>query len=141
MKRLKMKLLVAMAAIMFCGCAAGLHDTAGDLRTPMAEGQYIAYTEYMTLSADASGVLLDPRLAGGYLTQVEIYSSADDAMTFSIDSHLGTELFTITTTAATGGEIATPTAFWWIPKATSPTYTLSGLGSGTVTIEITVVKK
>lgn len=133
--------IVLVAIIMLSGCAASLEQTGGNLRTPFREGQYIAYTQYLELSADDSSVDLDQRLAGGYLTQVEIYSSADDAMTFTIYSHLGTTLFTTTTTAATSGEIETPDAFYFIPVATTPTYTLSGLGSGTVTIEITVIKK
>lgn len=110
-------------------------------RQPVLERPEIFITQVLTLSADASAVALDATLSGGYLCQVEIFASADDAMTFTINSALGTQLFTTTTTAATSGEISTPTAFWAIPEGQTPTYTLSGLGSGTVTIEVTVVKR
>lgn len=111
----------------------------GTLRTMATPKPYIAYTEVLALSADDSAVNFDSRMTGGYLTQVEIFASADDAMTFTINSALGTELFTTTTTGATSGEIATPTAFYYIPKDRVPNWTLSGLGSGTVTIEVTMI--
>ena len=96
-----------------------------------------AVVEKLSLSADASGVALDDAFQGNYLFQVEIYTSADDAVTFSIASETGTTLFTTTTTAATSGEIDGPDAYYMITGAA--TYTLSGLGSGTATILITAV--
>jgi hypothetical protein len=104
-----------------------------------AGGYKVYEVQTLTLSADASAVDLDASLIGGFLYSIEIYASADDAMTFSIASHLGTTLYTTTTTGATSGQIETPTAFW--PISDIPTYTLSGLGSGTVTVEITVAKR
>lgn len=96
-------------------------------------------TEILTLTADASDVDLHSDLLGGYLYSVEIYASADDALTFTVNSGLGTELYTTTTTGATSGEIGIPTAYY--PITRMPTYTVSGIGSGTVTVEVTVVKR
>lgn len=98
-------------------------------------------TETLTLSANASGVSFDGRVCGSWLNAIEIYASADDAVTFTINSYLGTQLYTTTTTSATSGEIGVPTQFWPIPKNQTPTYTLSGLGSGTVTINVMFCKK
>lgn len=102
-------------------------------------GQTIYMTQQLSLSANASAQSLGSNLIGGYLFSVEIFASADDAVVFSIASALGTTIFTRTTTAATSGEIANPTGYW--PINDTPTYTLSGLGSGTVTVEITVAKR
>jgi len=106
-----------------------------------SERPTILISETLTLTANASAVALHERLAGGYLYAVEIYSTGDDAMTFTINSELGTQLFTMTTTAATSGEIKQPTAFWPIVYGTTPTYTLTGFSGTTVTIVVTVVKK
>lgn len=103
------------------------------------DGRTVYVTQKLVLSADAEDVALGSNLVGGYLFSVEIISSADDAVTFSIKSSLGTVLFTTTTTVATSGEISGPQAYWVINGV--PTYTLSGLVSGTVTIEITVAKR
>ena len=107
------------------------------------DGEIIYITQTMTLSADASAVYLGGNLCGGYLFSVEIISTADDAMTFSIASQNGTTLYTTTTTAATSGQIENPTGMWPMncTGTDRPTYTLSGLGSGSVVIEITVVKR
>ena len=95
-------------------------------------------SETLTLSADDSSVALSEDFVGYYLFQIEIFASADDAVTFSLNSEVGTQLFTTTTTAATSGEIKGPSAYYLI---TGPMdYTLSGLGSGTVTIVISAVK-
>lgn len=99
-------------------------------------GVYV--TQVLSLSADASDVSLDAALIGGTLFHVEILTSADNAVTFSIKSGLGTTMLTKTTTAATTGEYASPSDRYAINRL--PTYTLSGLGSGTATIEITVWK-
>lgn len=103
------------------------------------DGRTIYITQRLVLSANAAAVSLGDNLVGGYLFSVEILSSDDDTVTFSIDSGIGTELFSRTTTAATSGEIRNPPGYW--PINSTPKYTLSGLGSGTVTIEITVAKR
>lgn len=105
------------------------------------EPPFTITTETLTLSANAAAVSFDGRVCGSWLNAIEIYASADDAVTFTINSALGTELYTTTTTGATSGEIEVPTQYWPIPKNRIPTYTLSGLGSGTVTIDVTFSRK
>ena len=92
-------------------------------------------SQKLILSADAAAVALDAKFLKKYLLQVEIKTTSDNAVTFSIASHLGATLFTTTTTAATTGEVAQPTAYYAITGI--PTYTLSGLGSGSATIVVT----
>ena len=100
----------------------------------------IMVTQILELSANASAVDLSSELLGGYLYNVEIVASADDAVVFKINSGLGTEIFpSWTTTAATSGEDKQPP--WYKPITRIPNYTLSDLDSGTVTIEVTVVKR
>lgn len=101
------------------------------------ETQYI--TQRLSLSADASAVDLNDNLVGGYLFSVEIFTSADDAVTFTINTGIGSPIYTTTTTAATNGETPVVTDRFTINS--TPNYTLSGLGSGTITIEIVVAKK
>lgn len=90
--------------------------------------------EVLSLSADASAVALSTEFIGQYIYQIEIKTSADDAVVFTINSESGSTLFTKTTTAATSGEIGQPSGYYLI---TGPaTYTLSGLGSGTAIITV-----
>jgi hypothetical protein len=133
----KLLIVVAMFGLMVGVAFAAL--------TPVAEyihknwGQTIYITQRLSLSADATAVDMDQDLVGGYLFSVEIVASADDAVTFSIDSGNGATIFTDTTVGAIAGEIANPTGYW--PINSLPNYTLSGLGAGTVVIEITVAKR
>lgn len=96
--------------------------------------EYVFQT--LVLSGDASEVNLDARLIGGYLFSVEVVTSADDAVTFTIKSGLGTTMCTGTTTAATSGEYISINDRYAINSL--PNYTVSGLGSGTLTVQITV---
>jgi hypothetical protein len=130
----KVTLWLAILALAFVSPVMG--DTF-----PQPETGTLVITESLSLSADDSDVALSTKLRGGYLFQVEVFTSADDAVTFTINSALGTQLFTMTTTAATSGEIEQPDYFYYVPTNRTPTYTLSGLGSGTATIEITFIKK
>lgn len=130
------KYLFAIALIFLLSVHAGAQQSY-----EMSEGSAIMITEALTLTADAAAVALPSNLSGGYLYAVEINSTADDAMTFSISSALGTTLFTRTTSGAIAGEIAHPSGYWPIPRGTTATYTLAGLGAGSVTIYVTVVKK
>lgn len=94
--------------------------------------------ETLTPTADAASQQFVAPMNGTYLMAVEIKSSVDDAVTFTINSGLGTELFTTTTTAATSGEIKAATDRW--PVYGTPTWTLSGFsGAGTLTIVVTCV--
>lgn len=111
----------------------------GDVVLWSAPEDYVMKTQILSLSADAAAVDLSADLVGGYLYSVELFASADDAVDFTINSGLGTELFTITTTSATSGEIAQPTGYYPITRV--PNYTLANLGSGTITIEVTVIKR
>ena len=97
-------------------------------------GGYVKQT--LTLSADATDQSLEASLIGGTLFTVQIVTSADDAVTFTIKSNRGTTMLTTTTTSATSGEWASPSDRY--PIDGLPTYTLSGLGSGTATIDVYV---
>lgn len=133
MKRLTLLILIILISFSFA--EAGTVD-------PMHKenGETIYIKQVITPTADAANQALSSNLVGGYLFSVEIKSSSDDAMTFSIKSSYGTTIFTRTTTAATSGEIANPTGYW--PINSIPTWTLSDFsGSGTLSIEITVVKR
>ena len=102
-------------------------------------GQTLTISERITLSDNVASAPLPSNLRGGYLFSVEVKATADDAVVFTIKSELGTTLYTTTTTGAIAGEIGNPAAYW--PLNGVPTYVLSGLGSGSVIIEITVVKQ
>jgi hypothetical protein len=106
-------------------------------------GKTLYISETLTLSDNASAVALPSNLIGGNLFSVEIKASADDSVVFTINSRLGTVLFTKTTSTAVTGVIESPLGYWALNKVgtAGPTYTLSGLGSGTVQIEITVFKQ
>lgn len=132
-----MKRIFAIAAILMLLCGAAFAD---DVR-PVTPPQWTLYTQVLTPTADASAQDFNAQVAGSYLYSVEIKTSTDDALTFTIYSGLGTQLFTRTTTAATSGDISMPTAFWPITRDRTPNWTLSGLGSGTITIEVTFVKR
>lgn len=132
---MKKLLLILMMVLLLAGTATG-----EVIVTDLPSGVQVV-TEKLTLSADASAVDFTGYFEGGYLYQVEIFASADDAMTFTINSYLGTEFYTTTTTAATSGQVDQPWDFYFFPDGEVPNYTLSGLGSGTVTIEVTVVRR
>lgn len=111
------------------------------VRNYPTEGAFALSVEEVTLSADAAGVSFSPALFGrvGTFYAVEIFTSADDEVTVTINSALGTELFTTTTTGATDGEISRVEGPW--PAESGCTYTLSGLaGGGTATIKFYVWK-
>lgn len=135
---MKKTVMIVAAVLVFFGIAyAALDPVTRYIHKSSGDTMYV--TQKLDLSADASAVALTDDLVGGYLFSVEILTSADDVVTFTIDSGIGTVLFTDTTVAATAGEIANPTGYW--PINSQPNYTLSGLGAGTATIEITVVKR
>ena len=103
-------------------------------------GNEIYFTQTLTIPSDSATGSLSADHIGGQLFSVEIISSDDDTVKFDILSHIGTTLFTRTTTAATSGEIANPTGFW--PVNGIMTYALTSFsGTGTVTIEITTMKR
>ena len=102
------------------------------------KGQLIYVTQKLTLSANAGPVDLEEYMVGGVLYSVELVSSADDAVTFTLNTGNGAVMATITTTGATNGEWMFPDDRY--PINSVPNYTLSGLGSGTVEVDITVWK-
>ena len=136
MKRKMFFLLV----ILICIVSIISTTYAGDIRNA-TETSSVIYTETLTLSADGSAQEFEASVSGSYLYQVEILTSDDDAVTFTINSALGTQLYTTTTTSATSGEIELASNYYSISKHRTPTYTLSGLGTGTATIEVTFIKK
>lgn len=102
-------------------------------------GSIMTISERITLTDNVANASLPSNLRGGYLFAVEVKSTLDNAVVVTIKSELGTTLYTTTTTGAIAGEIGNPSSYW--PLNGIPTYTVSGLGSGSVTIEITVVKQ
>ena len=106
-------------------------------------GLHHSFVETIAISADAANVALPAYCKGWYLTQAHIKTSADNAVTISIlKGSGGATIGTLTTTAGTTGE--------FIPLASggaenryitaTPYYTLSGMGSGTATLELVFVK-
>lgn len=89
-------------------------------------------------AADASDQQFNISLMGSYLYQYEIKTSADDIVTFTVKSAEGSTLFAVTTSGATSGEIGFFDDFWALTGR--PTWTLSGLGSGTIKIIITCTR-
>jgi hypothetical protein len=77
--------------------------------TPKAKFEYnnkgvpVYVTQKLTLSADAGPVDLEEYLVGGLLYSVQLISSSDDSVTFTINCGLGSELVTITTTRCDSG--------------------------------------
>lgn len=135
---MKKPVVTIVAVLMFIGIAyAAISPVAKFVHKIPGNTLYV--TQKLVLSADATAVNLSDDLVGGYLHSVEIFTSNDDIVVFSIDSGIGTVLFTDTTAAATSGEISSPTGAW--PINSTPNYTLSGLGAGTATVEITVKKQ
>jgi len=106
------------------------------------EPKELVITERLIFGANVTAAELPANLKGGYLYQVGINATDDDAVTFSIAAGNGSTLYTTTTTAATTGEVGQPTAYWWIYPEEAVTCTLSSFsGTGSVTALITVVKK
>lgn len=95
----------------------------------------------LVLGGDVTAALLPDILRGAYLYQIEVKTSDDDAVTFAINSEIGSTLYTTTTSAGTTGEVGQPTAYYWIHWNEAATYTLSSMSSGTAQVKITVVKK
>ena len=114
-----------------------------DTLTAETEGADLDVTQIMSgVSADFSGTDLEDRMSGGFLYQVGIKTTLDESVTFTVTSASGFPLFSESwTAAATGEEPKLPSGFFWIPTGSTPNATLSGLGSGTATIEITILKK
>lgn len=109
----------------------------GTLRPGTTKIGYVDQTQYLTLTGDVTAQALDPRLAGGYLYQVGVKSTLDEAFTITITSASGFPLFSDSwTSAATGEDPKQPSGYYFIPKGQTPTITTSGIGSGSVLIEI-----
>jgi hypothetical protein len=100
-----------------------------------------SFIDTISISADGSAAL-PANWKGWYLTQVHVLTSLDDAVTLTINQHNGGQWGTITTTAATSGEYMNSDASSGECRyiTGTPTYTLSGLGSGTLTLEAVLVQ-
>lgn len=101
-----------------------------------------SFVDTITISADDTDVALPAYWYGYYLVQVFVLASADDAFTLTVNQHNGGQWGTITTTAATTGEYMPSDAAAAENRyiTGTPVYTMSGLGSGTVTIECVLVQ-
>lgn len=108
-------------------------------------GSDLFVVETLALDDNATTQNLDVKFIGTYIYQARIEGTADDAVTFSVNgkqlnaSTTGATLLTKTTTAATSGEMATPSAYYVITDR--PTYTISGVDSGTIYVRITAIRK
>lgn len=110
------------------------------------DGQSIYVTEVITLTDNGTGNL-GGNLCGGYIyDSIEVKSTADDTVTLKINSRLGSEILpATTTTSATTGEYIDLERFRVLScdkqNSDYPTYTLTDMSSGSVTIEVTSVKR
>jgi len=114
---------------------------SADTISGLPSGADVFISQTITLTDNAAAVDFSTMLGGGYLFAVEILAVGDDAVTVKINSALGTELFTRTTTAATDGEIANPSGYWPIGKGSTANYTLTDFTGSAITIIVTVAKK
>lgn len=128
-------LAIALSVLLFTGAA--------NIRVG---GNDIFVTQTLSLDANATAQALDTAFIGSYLYQARIESTADDAVTFTVNAgsltggSAGAQLVTKTTTSATTGEIAVPSgAFYAITD--TPVYTISGVDSGTVYVKVVSVRK
>jgi len=128
--------------ILFFFCLFFIHTNVwADSLSGLSSGSTVFVNQTITLTDNAASVDLNNMLAGGYLYAIEIFSVGDDVVTFTINSELGTALYTTTTTAANSGEIENPTGYWPIVNGSLPNYTLTGFTGTSITIVVTVVKK
>lgn len=104
-------------------------------------GDYKAISaQRLAITADAADAQMDATLVGGCLYGVEIKCTDDDALTFTLNSGLGSELYTVTTTGAIAGEVLLVDNYF--PITRPMTYTVSGYSdnSGCV-VEVTTWQK
>lgn len=127
-----MALIIILPSVAFAA-ASGVKDWYQN-----RDGQWIYE---VTLSANEAYTLLNmSRVTGGWLMNVEVHTSADDAVGVTLTNARGTDLLNGngTTTAATDGEYVIPNDRWAINSAL--TLTSSAIASGTATFVITVAK-
>jgi hypothetical protein len=117
-KSLLIMFMVSMALV-FCGLA-----------------QADIYTTEYTITGNAS-VTVEGH-SGRYIYYIEVLTSADDAVTITIASDWGAELFSGATTAATGGEWLEADA--WYPINGKLTITTTNVSSGNTKIKFASVK-
>lgn len=139
MKKVTVLCLVLFALVM-SGCSHVQLEKTEAQDIPRSLGH--SFIDTITISADGSAVALPSYWKGWYLAQVFLLASADDAFTITINQHNGGRVGTITTTAATTGEYMPSDAATAECRyiTGTPTYTLSGLGSGTITLEAVLVQ-
>jgi hypothetical protein len=100
--------------------------------------------ETVKISADGTADLppTGSRWVGWYITQVHVLATLDDAFTLTINAGEGGLIGTKDFTSGTDGD--------WLPLASggaecryitsTPVYTLSGLGSGEITLTVVLVQ-
>lgn len=107
--------------------------------TPWNNDNRMGMVYSLTTDADFSNMQFPAGFTSGYLFQIEIKTSADDAVTYTIASGLGTTLYTTTTSAAKSGEIGAPDTYWFMQADEGVKSTLANMASGTATIRVIVI--
>lgn len=118
------------------------------VQKPMAGTYYSTIGKDMqiatfTITDDSGSVpstnFLDPaRIYGWYIMTVEVKSSSDDSLTVLIETALGADLFNVTYTAATSGEIRSTDDRY--PIYSTPKIDVTNMSGDTVTVVITFVQ-
>jgi hypothetical protein len=108
--------------------------------TPISRQHAVVQT--IVFSGDEAAYELDERLVGYWLAQAEVISSADTSVAVALNTGLGGEIGALASDDYTGGSFI-PLAAGGAENrycARVPTITVSGIGSGTFTVEIVAEK-
>jgi len=129
------KLLITLLIVLFAATAFGYTETQYET---VGTNRFVV-TEKLVFTADVAGAALPIKLRETYLFQIEVLSSADTSVAVTINSEAGAELYALSSGDYTTANIGQPSAYWWIHETETPTITIAGLGSGTITVKITGV--
>lgn len=97
------------------------------------------YISQMWVFSINEAVDLGANMTGGYVMSCWLKASADDIITISMTTAEGVVLINHTTTGAIVGEFASIGDRYTVNSL--PTVTVSGLGSGTLNVEVVISKQ
>lgn len=121
--------------------SSGVAYAAYNTYTPHETGEQSVkmITTTILLTGDCTAQKLPIDLVPGHLYQVELSGTDTNSITCTINSELGAQLYTVTTTSIADGssEIGYPDFYYWMHEGERPTITVSGNTTGTATIKIT----